>query len=184
MPKGVYDRKCLEARILERVSKNDETGCWIWTGYLDADGYGQISDKCKTVRVHKIMYEIKNGPIPIGLLAGHLCDDKYPIDSIENRKCCNPNHISPMTNKENIQRALTLKRLKKPTVPFTTARTSGENNVKAKLTAEIVLEIRTKLKDTQKYGDLKLMADEYGIQYQTLYKISKGTLWNKPEYYP
>jgi hypothetical protein len=183
MPKGVYDRESLEDR-LEKLSSRNENGCLIFTGHIDKDGYGQVSLKCKTLHVHRAVWIDKNGPIPEGMIVGHLCDDKYPTDSNENRKCFELSHLCLMTIKENIQRASALGRLKKTSGAFTAAKTSGENNVKAKLTGEIVLEIRNKLKDTQKYGNLALMAEEYGVQYQTLYKISKGILWNKPEFFP
>jgi len=183
MPKGVYERQPVEDRILEQISEDEITGCWVWNGYLDPDGYGQISYGGKTVRTHKIMYELKNGVIPRGMSAGHLCDDKYPKDCILYRKCCNPGHIKPMTNKENIQRASELGRLKITSGAFTANKTGGENNIKAKLTAEKVIEIRTKGSKAG-YGDWPKLAEEYGVQYQTLYKIMKGRLWNKPEYFP
>ena len=183
MPKGVYDRKPLEERILERTSKDETTGCLVWNGLLDKDGYGQISHECKTVRTHKIMYELKHGAIPEGLIAGHLCDDKYPTDCKLYRRCCNPDHIKPMTNSENSQRASTLGRLVTSPALFKPGHGAGENNVKAKLTGEKVIEIR-KRGATAGYGDWPSLAEEYGVQYQTLYKIMKGKLWNKPEFFP
>ena len=184
MPKGQYDRKSLEERVSALISKNETTGCWVFQGNIDKDGYGQISDKSKTVQVHRAMYIAKNGAIPAGHIAGHLCDDKYPADCKEYRKCCNPEHIRPMTTKENIQRAVTLGRYVVSSGAFKKGQQSGENNTKSKLTGLMVLEIRTKLKDDKNYGDLRKMAEEYGIQYQTIYKISKGQLWDKPEFYP
>jgi len=184
MPKGVYDRKPLEERVLALISKDETTGCWVFQGHIDKDGYGQISDNCKTVHVHRAMYIAKNGAIPAGYIAGHLCDEKYPADCKLYRKCCNPDHITPMTTKENIQRAVNLGRYVVTSGAFKKGEQSGENNIRSKLTGAMVLEIRTKLKDNTIYGDLRKMAEEYGIQYQTLYKISKGQLWDKPEYYP
>ena len=183
MPKGVYDRKPLEERILERTSKDETTGCLVWNGLLDKDGYGQISHGCKTVRTHKIMYELKHGAIPEGLIAGHLCDEKYPTDCKLYRRCCNPDHIKPMTTSENIQRASNLGRLVVTSGAFKPGQTGGENNVKAKLTGEKVIEIR-KRGATAGYGDWPSLAEEYGVQYQTLYKIMKGKLWNKPGFFP
>ena len=183
MPKGVYDRKSLEERILERTFEDKTTGCWVYQGHIDKDGYGQVSDGSRTRQVHRCMYEITNGPIQEGLKAGHLCDDKYPKDCILYRKCCNPDHIKPMTNKENIDRGYALGRATATSGSFTSAQTCGENNVKAILTGEKVIEIR-KRGSTAGYGDWGSLADEFGVQYQTLYKIMKGTLWNKPEYFP
>jgi hypothetical protein len=183
MPKGVYKRKSLEERILSRISKDDVTGCWVFQGTIDKDGYGQISDGDKTRQVHRCMYEIKNGPITPGMVCGHTCDDKYSKDCKNYRKCCNPDHIKLMTNQENLNRMVELGRSHATGGSFTPAQTSGENNIKAKLTGEKVIEIRRKAA-TAGYGDLNVLAAEYGIQYQTLYKIIKGSLWNKPEYFP
>ena len=183
MPKGVYDRKPLEERILERTSKDEATGCWVYQGYIDKDGYGQVSDGYRTRHAHRCMYEIKHGAIPEGLLAGHLCDEKYPADCKLYRRCCNPDHIKPMTSAENSQRASTLNRLPMPPCAFKPGQTGGENNVKAKLTGAKVIEIRKK-GATAAYGDWSVLAEEYGVQYQTLYKIMKGKLWNKPEFFP
>ena len=183
MPKGQYERESLESRLLKQIVVNDTTGCWVFQGVIDKDGYGQISDKCKTQRVHRRMYEIKYGTIPDGMICGHLCDEKYPADCKLYRKCCNPEHLKPMTHKENLERASALGRLPATPGAFTSNQTGGENNVKAKLTGEKVIEIRRKA-STAGYGDLGSLATEYGIQYQTLYKIVKGKLWNKPQYFP
>ena len=183
MPKGVYKRISLEERMLSHISKDETTGCWVWTGRLDQDGYGQTSDKERTVTAHRAMFEIKNGPITAGMVCGHTCDDKYPKDCKLYRKCCNPDHIRLMTNQENLDRMVELGRSHATAASFKPGQTSGENNIKAKLTGAKVIEIRTKAA-TAGYGDLNTLATEYGIQYQTLYKIIKGALWNKPEYYP
>ena len=66
---------------------------------------------------------------------------------------------------------------------FKPGQMAGENNVQAKLTGEKVIEIR-KRGATAGYGDWPSLAEEYGVQYQTLYKIMKGKLWNKPEFFP
>lgn len=67
---------------------------------------------------------------------------------------------------------------------FTTAQTSGENNANAKLTGEQVLEIRTRIQKGLKYGELKKMAEDYGISYVTIQAIKSGRVWSQPEYFP
>lgn len=147
MPKGVYDRKSAEARIRENIFIDEEKGCWMFWGALDKDGYGQISDAGHTVRVHKVMYEIKYGPIAEGLIAGHLCDEKYPKDSKHYRKCCNPDHIKPMSTKENIQRSVELGRYVVTSGAFKEGHGAGENNVTAILSSVTAIEIRKKQMD-------------------------------------
>ena len=49
----------------------------------------------KTVYAHRLVYEMTVGPIPKGLCIDHLC---------RNTVCCNPAHLEPVTNGENIRR--------------------------------------------------------------------------------
>lgn len=70
------------------------SGCWNWVGGQSSDGYGVWSLRgAVTRRAHRIMYERHKGPIPQGLQLDHLC---------RNRLCVNPDHLEPVTNRENI----------------------------------------------------------------------------------
>ena len=70
-------------------------GCWLWTGRTH-DGYGYVSWAGRNRRVHRLMYELLVGPIPDGLHIDHLC---------RVRSCCNPKHLQPVTNAENLRRS-------------------------------------------------------------------------------
>lgn len=60
----------------------DPTGCWRWTGCLDAYGYGRIAMPSRGgERAYRVAYELLVGPIPDGLQLDHLC---------RNRACVNP----------------------------------------------------------------------------------------------
>lgn len=69
--------------------------CWTHTGYVMPNGYGQVRVAGKTMLVHRAAYEILVGPIPAGLDLDHLC---------RNRACYNPDHLEPVTRKENLRR--------------------------------------------------------------------------------
>lgn len=84
-------------RILRRVYFAD-SGCWVWTGGKSPSGYGVTSIDRRQVRVHRAVYELFVGPIPAGLQLDHLC---------RVRACCNPDHLEPVTCRENLLRGQT-----------------------------------------------------------------------------
>jgi hypothetical protein len=87
-------------RIPPRYSVDPSTGCWIWLGTRNSEGYGQIRERLdggrgRTVKAHRFMYERLVGPIPVGRQLDHLC---------RNRACVNPVHLEPVDNATNTQR--------------------------------------------------------------------------------
>ena len=77
----------------DKVNKHTESGCWEWTGQVPKKrGYGIWAI---TVVAHRISYELVKGPIPDGLVLDHLC---------RNRRCVNPDHLEPVTIRENLLR--------------------------------------------------------------------------------
>lgn len=81
-------RKTVVPVATRLLSRLDTTGeCHVWTGRRDRDGlgYGTMSVGRRTVRVHRIAWEIANGrPIPDGLDVLHKCD---------NPPCCRAEHL-------------------------------------------------------------------------------------------
>lgn len=70
------------------------TGCWIWTGVPDKNGYGTTYWFGTKLRVHRAVYEAFYGPIPVGLNVCHTCDTP---------SCYRPDHLFLGTQLENIQ---------------------------------------------------------------------------------
>jgi hypothetical protein len=82
-------------RVLRRVEVDDETGCWIFTGYT-FKGYGQISIELGVHKLtHVVVWEHFEGPVRDGLELDHLC---------RVTECCNPGHLEPVTHAENVRR--------------------------------------------------------------------------------
>lgn len=78
-------------------------GCWLWTGRLNNQGYGQVGDtRIRSVLVHRLMWALRSGEIPEGLVLDHLC--RTP-------NCCNPEHLDPVTVQENNRRSLPFRKV-------------------------------------------------------------------------
>lgn len=80
----------VEARFWSKVDKTGE--CWLWAAGRDKDGYGIFSIARRSLRAHRVAYELLVGPIPQGLVIDHLC---------RNEPCVNPEHLEPVTVREN-----------------------------------------------------------------------------------
>ncbi len=91
--------------IIDRLRRSiaiDENGCWIWTLARASNGYGLIGRGGHyglKALVHRVAYEELVGPIPKGLTIDHLC---------RVRACCNPEHLEPVSMRENLMRGETL----------------------------------------------------------------------------
>ena len=70
------NRRPVADRFWEKVRKTE--GCWLWTAYLDKDGYGTLhvfeGDRKTPRRAHRISWELHFGPIPEGKDVLHHCD--------------------------------------------------------------------------------------------------------------
>lgn len=91
----MLDDPRLPERFWDKVSPEPMTGCWIWAAATSAGGYGTFTVHNRTVRAHRLAYERLVGPIPDGLQVDHLC---------RVRRCVNPNHLEPVTQRENLMR--------------------------------------------------------------------------------
>jgi len=84
----------LADRLWARVEKTET--CWLWTGKPSTGGYGRIGTVGKKLApVHRVAYELLRGPVPDGLVLDHLCRVRH---------CVNPDHLEPVTQRENILR--------------------------------------------------------------------------------
>jgi len=82
--------------IWNRIEETPD-GCWIWTGSLGTGGYGRIFLRGQYWQVHRLLYEILVGPVPLDRVLHHEC---------RNEACCNPEHLDPVTHGENVTAGL------------------------------------------------------------------------------
>jgi hypothetical protein len=90
-------RERLERRLVPCPDIDCE--CLLWTGHLDESGYGRISVDRRSRGVHRVAWEMENGPIPAGLQIDHVRDR-----GCRHRNCANVAHLEPVTQRTNIMR--------------------------------------------------------------------------------
>ena len=94
-----------KAREIDRFwSKTTWEGdCRTWTGSRNEDGYGFFWSGGKGRKAHRVAYEIAKGPIPVGMLVCHHCD---------NPRCVRVEHLFLGNASDNMKDAVRKGRLK------------------------------------------------------------------------
>jgi hypothetical protein len=99
---NIHDRRFL-GRFWGKIDRPSEVGevhgggdaCWNWTAGT-CQGYGRIKLSSAGVvtylDAHRVSYALAKGDIPAGQCVMHSCD---------NRRCCNPKHLSLGTVGQN-----------------------------------------------------------------------------------
>ena len=146
----------VEDRFWVKVDKRGLQECWNWLASLDSRGYGNFGikrgGKFVMQRAHRIAYELATGPVPAGLVVRHSCD---------NRRCCNPAHLSIGTQSDNMNDAVERGRLKR----------AGARNGRAKLRDADVVEIRLSA------DSLRVLAERYGVAKSTSASARARQTW-------
>ncbi len=149
-------------RFWSRVNKNGPIHpkygrCWLWTAGKFNDGYGAISVGNKTIKAHRLSYEIHIGVIPPRTLVCHRCD---------NPLCVNPSHLFLATNRGNLADRDTKGRQAK-----------GERQGSARLTSELVLKIREEYRFGSRRRGSTALARKYGVTQSTIYNVVTRKRW-------
>lgn len=131
------------------------SGCWLWTKFVDKDEYGFIRNNGVRMRAHRFSYQYHKGNIPSGMVVCHKCD---------NPSCVNPEHLFIGTKKDNTQDMLN-----KGRNGLTGAR--GESNGNTKLKELDIIDI---IKSSKSY---KKLAEIYGVGSSTIARIKKRQVW-------
>lgn len=141
-------------------------GCWLWVAKSHIEGYGTFKYRGKTVRVHRIAWQIEHGPVPSDMMVLHSCESFYARGDITYRRCVR--HLYLGNKFDNARDMVSSGRWQHGHV-------SGEQHYNAKLTYQQVLEIR------EKYAaggmTQRVLGDEYGVHSVTIWAIVHGTAW-------
>lgn len=130
-----------------------ESGCWLWNGFVQKNGYCKIRSEGRTEYVHRVSWFLHFGPIPESMSVCHKCDVRI---------CVNPKHLFLGTLQDNMDDMCRKNRQ---------ARTRGELSGKARFTEQDIRNIRDS-KDTY-----SVLAKKYGTGIEYIYKIRKGLVW-------
>lgn len=128
--------------------------CRLWTGRVDADGYGRASMRNRFWLAHRLAYFLHYDVNPGDFLVLHSCDRPA---------CVNPEHLFLGTSYGNMQDAA-----RKNRTAF------GSRNGRAKLTEGQVIEIRSSLPKS-----INSIAKTYGIAWKTARALLERKTWKR-----
>ena len=150
-----------DIRIANLSVPEPNSGCWIWFGYVNEDGYGRMrGDNGKTELSHRESYRAHCHEIPDGMQVLHHCD---------NPSCVNPDHLFLGTVTDNMQDMKRKGRGKSPQ--------RGTKHHFAKLNPEKAFEIRWKAASGVSLNDLR---KQYGVTKFAIQSVVKCKTW-RPE---
>lgn len=149
----------IEDRLNLWVEPDLNGGCSLWSGTQTADGYGALHVGAKTVRVHRLVWQLTFGPIPRGMCVCHRCDTPA---------CVNPGHLFLGTQRENMQDAKSKGRSRAPPVR------RGSEHPAARLLESDVQEILRGLGEGIGHAAL---AARFSVSNSLISQISRGQIW-------
>ncbi len=151
-----------EERFWPKVAKTAD--CWEWTARRNPKGYGQTTARDgRGVLAHRLSWELHFGPIPVGMLVCHHCD---------NPPCVRPDHLFLGTRQANARDSVRKGRQTWQQHPDRLAR--GERVGGVRLTEDRVREIRARRSTGATYRSL---GDVYGVSPSTIVLIIHGKTW-------
>ncbi len=163
--------------MLERVTPEPNTGCLLWVGGADYDGYGIASVRGVSHRVHRLAWERVNGPVPPGMEVLHHCDMPGCVLADPDPR---RSHLFLGTNLDNI-RDMEAKSRRKAAAgdahysrKHPELRPRGERHGRRKLTEDQAREALERLARGEQQCDI---ATGFGVSRSAINMIALGRRW-------
>ncbi len=86
------DAAYIKAKLEQYSEYVTESGCRIWLGAHNIQGYGQLRFDYKCYLAHRVAWQMEHGPIPHGIGVLHRCDITF---------CINVHHLFLGTQQDN-----------------------------------------------------------------------------------
>jgi hypothetical protein len=140
--------------IAERFWAKVDTSssCWLWTAGTDGR-YGLFHLDGRSVKAHRVSWELENGPLPAAASVLHFCDVTL---------CVRPTHLFLGSAADNAHDRDRKGRQRAP---------RGEASPNAKLTDEAVRAIRASADSD------KALAARYGVTPTSIHYVRTGATW-------
>lgn len=128
-----------------------KTECIIWQGRKDQFGYGRIGKR--SLKAHRVAFELATGKDPTGWLVCHHCD---------NPSCINPEHLYLGTHQDNANDKVKRNRC---------SRLKGEINPAATMTDDLATKV------IKEPGTYRGVARKFGLQPNAVRNVKLGITW-------
>lgn len=86
----------MKTYVLDRITPEPNTGCWLWDMSLDQDGYGRAKFEDIKTPAHRISYMAFRGPV----------GDFFVLHKCDTPACVNPDHLWLGKAKDNMRDCL------------------------------------------------------------------------------
>lgn len=140
-------------RFWSKVKKRGEDECWLWKEGKTPEGYGLYRAGAIIVRANRLA-------LALHLELDYFDQSWHALHKCDNPPCCNPHHLFPGSNSENVQDKVDKARQHR-----------GADIATSKLTEDAIRDIRSSVHSAS------VMATKYGISERNVRLIRSYVTW-------